>query len=107
MHGQPGQDIGAIRSGGSFCIHYLSADQRDLSNHFARPSDDRFRAIEYRVGETGVPILDGVIAFVECEMTEIVAGGDHSIVIGTARFGGVPGGRPLAYFHGGYHRLEG
>lgn len=98
--------LAAIASSGSFCIHYLSQEQRELSAHFARPSDDRFRGLTYRTGETGAPILEGVIAFVECELVEILPGGDHSIVIGSAKFGSVPGGHPLAYFHGGYHKID-
>jgi flavin reductase (DIM6/NTAB) family NADH-FMN oxidoreductase RutF len=98
--------LAAIESSGAFCIHYLSAEQAHLSSHFARASDNRFRDLTYRVGETGAPILEGVIAYVECELAHILPGGDHSIVIGNAKFGSVPGGHPLAYFHGGYHKIN-
>lgn len=98
--------LAAIASGGAFCIHYLSDQQQHLSAHFARPGGDRFAGIPYRTGVTGVPILEGVIAYVECQLAEIRPGGDHSIVIGNAITGAAPGGHPLAYFHGGYHTLN-
>ena len=98
--------LAAIAHSKAFCIHFLSEHQRDLSNHFARPGGDRFTGIPYSTGETGAPVLEGVIAFLECRLAELLPGGDHSIVIGDAVTGAVPGGHPLAYFHGGYHKLE-
>jgi 3-hydroxy-9,10-secoandrosta-1,3,5(10)-triene-9,17-dione monooxygenase reductase component len=99
--------LAAIRETRAFCIHFLSATQQHLSVHFARPSADRFSGIAYRPGETGSPILEDVIALVECKLAEIHSGGDHAIVIGNALYGSVTGGRPLGYFHGGYHRIGG
>lgn len=98
--------LAAIAESRAFCIHFLNEGQQQLSAHFARPSQDRFGGVVYRVGQTGAPILDGVIAFVECTLAEILAGGDHAIVIGNAVHGDVRGGPPLGYFHGGYHKID-
>ncbi len=102
---QRARTLAAITSSRSFCIQYLNEHQHDLSVHFARPSDNRFDGIPYRLGHTGSPILHDVIAFVECRLAEIHRGGDHCIVIGDAIYGEALGGHPLGYFHGGYHRL--
>lgn len=97
--------LAAIVSSHVFCIHYLNEHQHELSTHFARPHDNRFEGIPYRFGRTGAPILHDVIAFVECRLTEIHNSGDHAIVIGDAVHGEAPGGHPLGYFHGAYHKL--
>lgn len=96
----------AIEHSKVFCIHFLSEHQKELSNHFSRRGGDRFTGVAHRISDSGVPILDGVIAVVECKLASILDGGDHAIVIGDAVHGAVDGGRPLAYFHGGYHRVE-
>lgn len=99
--------LAAIAHSKTFCIHFLNEDQRDLSNHFARPGGDRFNGIAHHFGVTGAPILEEVIALVECRLFEFHPGGDHTIVIGDAVAGAVPGGQPLTYFRGGYRKLEG
>src|SRR5690606_3029640 len=98
--------LAAIAHSQAFCIHYLKEHQRELSVHFSRPAAHRFDGIPHRTGETGVPVLEDVVAFVECRLHEIHAGGDHSIVIGNAVFGSAGGGSPLAYFHGAYRHLS-
>lgn len=99
--------LAAIKESRSFCIHYLSQEQQHLSARFSKPVSDRFSGVAYHMGSTGAPVLDGVIAFVECRLAEIHHGGDHDIVIGNATVGGVAGGQPLAYFHGHYHKIDG
>lgn len=102
---QHAKTLAAVASSRTFCIHYLSEEQHDLSVHFARPGGDRFQGVPHRIGETGAPILQDVIAYVECKLVEIHPGGDHAIVIGDALYGQVQGGHPLGYFHGCYHRI--
>ena len=97
--------LAAVEHSKAFCIHYLSHEQQELSNHFARPADDRFTGVSFRIGSVGAPIIEGVIAYVECRLAHVLPGGDHSIVIGDAVHGDVLGGAPLAYYHGGYHNL--
>lgn len=98
--------LAALTESKAFCIHVLSEHQRDLSTHFARPGGDRFTGIPHHFGITGAPILEDVIAFVECRLASILPGGDHAIVIGDAIAGATPGGVPLAHFHGAYRKLE-
>jgi flavin reductase (DIM6/NTAB) family NADH-FMN oxidoreductase RutF len=97
--------MAAIQNSGSFCINYLREDQKAIAISFSRPGDNRFAALAYRAGETGSPVIEGVIAYVECRLHAIQPGGDHWIVIGDAVNGAVHGGRPLAYFSGAYRRM--
>lgn len=95
----------SIENSESFCINYLREDQRALAVSFSRPGTDRFAGVNWRAGETGAPVLGGVMAYVECKLHEVHAGGDHWIVIGDAVGGEVHGGPPLAYFSGAYRRV--
>ena len=48
-----------------------------------------------------MPAIDGALAFVACELRDVIAGGDHVIVTGEVRgAGGRASGDPLV-FHGG------
>ena len=98
--------LGAIKNSGSFCINFLRDDQRDLAISFSRPSNDRFGTVAYQPGETGSPVLEGVIAHVECKLHAIHPGGDHWILIGDAVAGGFHGGAPLGYYHGAYRHVK-
>lgn len=93
-----------------FAASFLNEDQAALSRHFARSDRPRgadgFQPTPYRAGETGCPILDDAIAFVDCELEAVYPGGDHSIFVGRVVAAGVRDGeRPLLYWHSGYHRL--
>ena len=102
---QRARSLAAIQHSGSVCINYLGESQRDIAVSFSRPGEDRFGAVTFSLGETGAPIIDGVIAYVECRLRAVHPGGDHCIVIGDAVGGAFQGGRPLAYFSGRYRTL--
>jgi flavin reductase (DIM6/NTAB) family NADH-FMN oxidoreductase RutF/DNA-binding MarR family transcriptional regulator len=65
-----------------FAVNILSAEQVELSQNFARSGPDKFHGVAWRPGIDGVPILDGIVASLECRTQSIVDGGDHVIVIG-------------------------
>jgi flavin reductase (DIM6/NTAB) family NADH-FMN oxidoreductase RutF len=65
-----------------FAVNILSEGQKDVSNVFARPVEDRFAAVTWRPGPHGAPIFDEVSAWFDCAMHRTVEGGDHSILIG-------------------------
>lgn len=88
-----------------FVVNILRHDQEALSRRFARKEDDRFDGIGYAPATDGIPILDGVLAHIECERWAIHDAGDHTLVIGRVTGGAVAEGRPLAYFRGGYTGL--
>jgi flavin reductase (DIM6/NTAB) family NADH-FMN oxidoreductase RutF len=97
--------LAAISASRSFCINYLREDQEQVAQAFARSGDNKFAALGHHAGETGAPILDGTVAFVECTLEAIHPGGDHSIVVGNAIHGVAHGGDPLGYHRGNYQRL--
>ncbi|WP_431323361.1 flavin reductase [Rhizobium sp. YTU87027] len=85
-----------------FAINVLSETQKDVSNTFARPVEDRFASVNWRSGETGSPVFSDVAAFFECAMHEVVEAGDHVILVGRVTTFTNSGLNGLGYARGGY-----
>ncbi|MDP6173192.1 MAG: flavin reductase [Rhodospirillales bacterium] len=65
-----------------YAINVLGADQMDISNHFARPAEDKFEGVDYSLGASGAPLIDGCVAWFECRNEITHEGGDHLIFVG-------------------------
>jgi flavin reductase (DIM6/NTAB) family NADH-FMN oxidoreductase RutF len=97
---------GALTAAKKFAVNLLTADQEHLSNHFASRKDDKFAEVEHSAGEaTGCPLLSGALASMECEVTDILPGGDHDIFVGKLVSSAVSDGTPLMYWRGKYRQL--
>jgi flavin reductase (DIM6/NTAB) family NADH-FMN oxidoreductase RutF len=92
----------AMEKGTHFVFNILSSEQEALSRRFAASEKDRFRGVSYRENQSGIAILDGVVAHIECEKQAAVPGGDHTIFIGLVVGGDATDRRPLLYYRGGY-----
>src|ERR1041385_4854689 len=68
--------IDAFRAASYFGINVLSENQRDLSERFARKGEDRFNDLAWVSGETGVPLIPGVLAAIECSVERRMTSGD-------------------------------
>ncbi len=90
-----------------FAINVLSADQRDVSDHFAQSDHTVFNGIVYSASEHGVPILPDTLACFECRTYETHDCGDHFIIIGEVERFRRNDGEPLLFFRGDYHQLAG
>jgi len=96
-----------IAPAGVFAVNVLGADQAGVSNHFASSAADRFEEVAWRAGVTGSPVLDGVIAHIECRTDQVVEAGDHWIVVGRVVDLEVDGGgTPLVFLGGRYGSFE-
>jgi flavin reductase (DIM6/NTAB) family NADH-FMN oxidoreductase RutF len=96
-----------IQQAGRFCVNVLSEDQEGLCRHFAGKSDDKFAGIGWKKSPLGSPILDGVLAWIDCTIEAVHPGGDHAIVVGRVHELEVAhSGGPLVFFRGGYGRFE-
>jgi len=95
-----------LAAGGPFVINLLAAGQEGLSRRFAgKQTGDRFSGIGYRMTATQLPVLDGVLAHIECEYFSAHILGDHTLFVGRVTGGGAAEGRPLLYYRGGYADL--
>ncbi|MFF9059536.1 flavin reductase family protein [Streptomyces sp. NPDC101213] len=89
-------------------VHILGEHQRELAATFARSGADRFGApTSWREGPEGVPVLDGVLAWLVCRVVARVPAGDHRIVLAEVVLGDPAGaGRPLLYHQGRFTALR-
>ncbi len=71
-----------LRDSGRFCINVLGAHQKAVCDVMARSGIDKFAEISWRAGVTGSPIIDGVVAYIDCELEAEHDAGDHTIAVG-------------------------
>ncbi|MEL7389867.1 MAG: flavin reductase family protein [Pseudomonadota bacterium] len=88
-----------------FAVNVLSSDQLGISNNFAKPSPDRFRNVHYSIGFSGAPLLEGVVAQLQCRVKERLEAGDHILIIGEVLHATSTDKEPLLYFGGQYMQL--
>jgi flavin reductase (DIM6/NTAB) family NADH-FMN oxidoreductase RutF len=91
-----------------FTVSILGANQEDVSRRFATSSisgPKKFEGVSYRIGATGVPILNGALAYLECRVTAAHDGGDHTVYIGEIEQADTIEGEPLLFFRGGYRSI--
>jgi flavin reductase (DIM6/NTAB) family NADH-FMN oxidoreductase RutF len=96
----------AVRASRRFAVNVLRAGQEDLAAVFAskRVAREKFEAVTHTVAH-GVPVLDDALAWLACELVELLPGGDHTIGIGSVVGGAADAGEPLVFFHGKYRQL--
>lgn len=96
-----------LETGGGrrFILNILAADQEALSRRFAEDAHDRFDGVPYAETAQGLPMLTGVVAHIECEQTNAVPAGDHTVYFGLVTGGSVSDRPPLLYYRGGYADL--
>lgn len=85
-----------------FAVNILAANQRDLSNRFARVGTDKFANQDWHAAVTGSPIIDEVVAWFDCEHFEQVDAGDHIILIGRVLQYTYNTHSPLGFCRGAY-----
>jgi flavin reductase (DIM6/NTAB) family NADH-FMN oxidoreductase RutF len=75
-----------LRQHGFFGLNILTADQLDIAERFTGKGGlkgaDRFTGAQWAAGVSGVPLLVGALAAVDCEAEEIIERHSHAIVIG-------------------------
>ena len=94
-----------IREIGTFAVNVLAEHHELLSNGFARRGSDKFADVAWSAGHTGAPILDDVVAWMECKIWAEYDGGDHTIVAAEVLDMEADSDRlPLLFFKGSYLR---
>lgn len=98
----------AIAAAGRFAVNLLREGQEALAATFASKvlMREKFEAVTHTVAD-GVPVLDDALAWLACELRELLPRGDHTIVIGeVTALDADPGGRPLLYHRGSFTGLH-
>lgn len=91
-----------------FAINILSNSQKQISADFAS-TQDKAKVLESQnllTGATGVPLINGCLANLDCEVFQVLDVGDHFIYIGLVVWAKCePGTPPLLYFNKSYHSI--
>ena len=96
-----------VERAGAFAVNVLGEHHEELCRRFAQKEADRFAGVGWSSGaHSGAPLIDDALAWIECEIADVVDSGDHRLVVGAVRELRVgTRGRPLVFHRGGYTGL--
>ncbi|MEJ6012061.1 flavin reductase family protein [Novosphingobium aquae] len=91
-----------IEETGRFCANVLSDVQASVSRTFASNIEHKFAGISLGLSPGGLPLLNGIAAWVECSIESVQEVGDHFMVVGAVEAMGQGTGSPLVFLKGSY-----
>jgi flavin reductase (DIM6/NTAB) family NADH-FMN oxidoreductase RutF len=74
-----------VNKSGNFGLNVLGPDQIELAKHFGfntARDKDKLADIRYSSSKTGIPVLDGACAYIECRVVNSYPAGEHTMFIG-------------------------
>ena len=95
-----------LMNGEFFAVNMLASTQEALARRFAATGAQQFEGIGYVKGENGAPVLNDVLAYIECRRVSSSAAGDHGLIVGETLNASQRDARPLLYYRGGFAQLE-
>jgi 3-hydroxy-9,10-secoandrosta-1,3,5(10)-triene-9,17-dione monooxygenase reductase component len=97
----------AVQAANSFGISVLGAGQEEIARAFATkaPVAEKWRDVAWRERD-GIPAIDDALAWIACDLRDVIAGGDHVIVTGEVRDLATGEGEPLVFEGGEYRPLS-
>ena len=102
--------MSVFRANSHYVVNVLAASQLDLCKRFATVKGDRFEGVSHAEGDTGMPVLDGALAWFECHNRSRYEEGDHVIFVGEVERCGVHESAadivPLVFQSGQFHGLK-
>ncbi|RUR75104.1 flavin reductase family protein [Chlorogloeopsis fritschii PCC 9212] len=81
-----------IKNSGFFAVSFLEEGQKDLAQKFfkqMRRVGNKFEDVEFYLGKTGCPIISDSLGYIECQVVDVVARGDHTVFVGEVIAAGV------------------
>jgi flavin reductase (DIM6/NTAB) family NADH-FMN oxidoreductase RutF len=98
-----------LKSQRRFGVSILREGQQAISEYFAKceqtPEEDANLGIRYKWTPSGIPLLDGTLAEMACNVVGEHPAGDHTIFIGEVESMESHDGEPLLFHRGQYRRL--
>jgi flavin reductase (DIM6/NTAB) family NADH-FMN oxidoreductase RutF len=100
-----------VKRYGFFGVNILTSDQVDIAERFTGKGGlkgaDRFAGARWTTRASGVPLLVGALAAIDCEVEDVVERHSHAIVIGRVLDVAVSGRTAaLAYWQGRYVAID-
>lgn len=97
---------GVLLQSGRFALNILAQDQASLARVFAAPGppeEGQLRGVPFTLSAAGLPLLADSVAYLQAEVAESYAGGDHTIFLARVLDGAVTtDARPVLFYRGGY-----
>jgi flavin reductase (DIM6/NTAB) family NADH-FMN oxidoreductase RutF len=91
-----------VRGARRFCANFLAGDHEEVSRRFAGSDRDRFAGVGWQRTACG-PRLDGVVAWLGCEIEDEHDAGDHTIAVARVLcLDGATATAPLVFHRGRY-----
>jgi flavin reductase (DIM6/NTAB) family NADH-FMN oxidoreductase RutF len=103
---QGARTLPLVRGTGRFAVNVLRSGSEDVARTFASkvPEREKLLGVPHRY-EAGQPILDVALAWIVCDVRQLIPAGDHEIAIGEVVAMDVAEGDPLLWFRGAYRKL--
>ncbi|WP_233858380.1 flavin reductase family protein [Paraburkholderia sp. HD33-4] len=102
------QSLADLCVAGSYAVNVLEESQQDMSNRFAKANGDKWGWRDVANPRDEPVVLPDTLATFECKPYAQYDGGDHVIFVGrVTRHQTRSQGRPLIFFGGRYHTLDG
>jgi 3-hydroxy-9,10-secoandrosta-1,3,5(10)-triene-9,17-dione monooxygenase reductase component len=96
----------AVQAANHFGISVLHDGQEQIARAFATkaPVAEKWDGVAWSE-RGGIPAIEGSLAWIACELRDVVAAGDHVIVTGEVRDLATGEGDPLVFSGGEYRPL--
>jgi flavin reductase (DIM6/NTAB) family NADH-FMN oxidoreductase RutF len=95
-----------LRDAGRLCVNILSEPQLEVCKQLAVKGGDKFADIEWTGSPGGTPVIEGALAWIECEVESEYVAGDHVIVVARVHhLDKHHEGDPLLFYKGTYGRF--
>jgi flavin reductase (DIM6/NTAB) family NADH-FMN oxidoreductase RutF len=98
--------LGHFLTSACFAVNILAEHQEDVSRRFSSAAERRFHGMDWSPGVSGVPLLAGVLAHMECALAKTFEAGDHAMLVGEVRQAWYREGKPLVYFRSSYQNIS-
>lgn len=98
--GMSSSSLPVFREARHFVVNVLESHQLALARRFSQRVADRFAEVPIRPGLHDLPLLDGALAWFECETRALHEHGDHVLFIGEVMRCARVDGSPLLFRKG-------
>lgn len=92
-----------IQAAGRFVVNVMASDQVSTCKVLGSRAPDRFDRVAWSPSAAGIPVVEGGVAWIDCQLDEVVEAGDHVIALARVLdLKRVSDKLPLVFFRGDY-----